>query len=153
MGSFRQVALPLMVVALLAAGCGGATGPASNIPAGPDTPVSDTPGSGGPGADRGGGGATASAGRGTAVITVRDPGGEPLALIPVQVATTGGRPMPEELAIEIARMTDARGEYTWTNIPPGAYEFTVRVPGGDKTASKPATVTAGRSVRVDLTLG
>lgn len=109
-----------------------------------DSPVSDRDGvaaSSGP-----------AVGSGTAVIAVRDPSGKSLASVPVEVRTVGW-PMPAALAIEIARLTDARGEYTWSELPPGEYEFTVRQPGGDQTASRRVTVTAEETVRVDITLG
>lgn len=91
------------------------------------------------------------AGKGTAVIAVADPAGKALPLIPIEVRTVG-RPMPAELAIDIARMTDDKGEYHWLNLPPGQYEFTAREPGGTATASKTVTIEADQTARVELTL-
>ncbi|MFV2011052.1 MULTISPECIES: carboxypeptidase-like regulatory domain-containing protein [unclassified Micromonospora] len=92
------------------------------------------------------------AGRGTAIIEVRNPAGEPLPVIPVEVRTVDW-PMPAGLSEDIARMTDARGEYIWTDLPPGEYEFTVRVPGEDVAAARRVTVAADETSRVPMTLG
>jgi hypothetical protein len=143
-GKLRQtMACAALLAGLLAGGCG-TTGAGGEPASSADSPVSDRDGvtvTRGP-----------AAGSGTAVIAVADPSGKPLSDIPVEVRTIG-RPMPAALAIDIARLTDARGEYTWGDLPPGEYEFTVRIPGGDQTASRRATVTAGGTVRLDITLG
>ncbi|WJK40264.1 carboxypeptidase-like regulatory domain-containing protein [Solwaraspora sp. WMMA2056] len=145
----RHALLPVLFVGLLLAGCAtessGSPGPSAST--GPDTPVSDPRQPEAPSASPG-----SAAGRGTAIIEVRDPAGEPLPVIPVEVRTVDW-PMPAELAEDIARMTDARGEYTWTDLPPGEYEFTVRVPGEDVVAAQRVTVVADETSRVPITLG
>ncbi|WP_326555182.1 carboxypeptidase-like regulatory domain-containing protein [Micromonospora sp. NBC_01813] len=145
----RHALLPLLFVSLLLAGCAteSSSSPGPSAPIGPDTPVSDQRQPEVPSASPG-----SAAGRGTAIIEVRDPAGEPLSVIPVEVRTVDW-PMPAELAEDIARMTDARGEYTWTDLPPGEYEFTVRVPGEDVAAAERVTVVADETSRVPITLG
>ncbi|WP_442935328.1 carboxypeptidase-like regulatory domain-containing protein [Micromonospora sp. CPCC 206061] len=133
----------MQLIGLLASGCGTA-GAGSQHSASSDTPVSD--------GDRGTAPVTPAAGHGTAIIVVRDLSGDLLASIPVEVRTIG-RPMPAALAIDIARLTDSQGEYAWTGLPPGEYEFTVRIPGGHQATSKRGIITAGQTVRVDVSLG
>lgn len=135
----------MLFAGLLAGACatGDGAGSPGSGPSGPDTPVSN-----------GNGGTTptvSAAGRGTAIIAVSDPSGQPLALIPVEVHTIGW-PMPSELAIDIARMTDQKGEYLWTHLPPGEYEFIVRVPGGTGMASKRVTMVAEQTTRIEMVL-
>jgi|GEM_PF-1870650 len=143
----RRALLPVLFVSLLVAGCATESSRSSepSAPTSPDAPVSDqrdvssaSPGS--------------AAGRGTAIIEVRNPAGEPLPVIPVEARTVDW-PMPVELSEDIARMTDARGEYTWTDLPPGEYEFTVRIPGEDVAATRRVTVVAEEISRVPMTLG
>ncbi|WP_348650104.1 carboxypeptidase-like regulatory domain-containing protein [Solwaraspora sp. WMMA2080] len=149
MKSVRRALLPVLIVSLLVAGCAteSSNSPGPSVPTGPDTPVSDQRSPEGPSASPG-----TVAGRGTAIIEVRNPAGEPLPVIPVEVRTVGW-PMPAELSEDIARMTDARGEYAWTDLPPGEYEFTVRVPGEDVAAAQRVAVVADETSRVPMTLG
>lgn len=93
-----------------------------------------------------------AAGLGTAVIAVRDAPGKPRASISIEVRAVG-RPLPAALAIEIARRTDGRGEYVWTELPPGEYEFVPRDPEGERVAARRAVVPADETVRVTITLG
>lgn len=156
MRPLRVLALSALLVGLLV-GCaaphgddtagspaGSSTGGDSGASTGRDAPVSDADG---PSSTAG-----PVAGLGTVIITVRDPAGAPRALIPVEVRTVGW-PMPAALAIDIARMTDNHGEYVWTDLPPGGYEFTVRVPGGTQQASRRVTVVADRTTPVTLAPG
>ncbi|MFV2022622.1 carboxypeptidase-like regulatory domain-containing protein [Micromonospora sp. LOL_023] len=156
MNPARRALLSMLFVSLLVAGCatessnpsGLSNTPDPSAPTGPDTPVSDQHQSDAPPPAS----PSSAAGRGTAIIEVRNPAGEPLPLIPVEARTVGW-PMPVELSMDIARMTDAGGRYTWTDLPPGEYEFTVRIPGENATAAQRVTVVADELSRMSLTLG
>ncbi|GIH04024.1 hypothetical protein Rhe02_20910 [Rhizocola hellebori] len=146
MGQLRHIGVPLLLTGLLAGACAANSGtePSAAATPGPDTAVSDaTAASARPGA---------IAGRGTAVIAVKDKlSGQPLSLMAVQVRTVGW-PMPAELAIDIARMTDSRGEYVWPQLPPGVYEFTVLAPATQAKTSKQAIIAADQTTRIELEL-
>ncbi|MGB8031379.1 MAG: carboxypeptidase-like regulatory domain-containing protein [Terracidiphilus sp.] len=54
--------------------------------------------------------------------------------------------------IKVTRLTDANGDYEFTNVQPGEYTVTVAAAGFDKMQTDRFTVTVGARQRVELTL-
>ncbi|HYN01976.1 MAG TPA: carboxypeptidase-like regulatory domain-containing protein, partial [Vicinamibacteria bacterium] len=77
--------------------------------------------------------------------TVTDPQGAPIPGVTVTAANTG-------TGLSVSAVTDAKGSYTFRNLPPGAYDLNASLEGFRALNQTGLRVSAGNPVRVDLKL-
>lgn len=85
---------------------------------------------------------------GTVTGTVTSSTGEPVAGATVQPRSLDD---PSPPIPELVVQTDPDGRYTW-RLPPGEYELSAQLADGTTSSPQPATVTAGATTTVDLTV-
>src|SRR5262245_27043997 len=83
--------------------------------------------------------------RGTITGTVSDPAGAVVASAPVQARNT-------ETGVLYDGATSATGNYTLVQLPAGAYELTVTVPGFKKYTRTGLQVQVAQTMRIDVNL-
>ena len=89
--------------------------------------------------------ALAQSDRGTITGTVSDPAGAVVANAPIQAKNVG-------TGVEYSGATSTTGNYTIVQLPPGAYEVSVAVPGFKRYSRTGITVQVAQTLRVDISL-
>src|SRR5579885_3064605 len=83
--------------------------------------------------------------RGTITGTVSDPAGAVVPNAPIQVKSA-------QTGAEYTAASSATGNFTFAQLPPGAYEMTVTVPGFKNFIRQNIVVQATQTVRIDAVL-